>query len=171
MNHEYRNEYRQIEREAIWTGWRIIFAIIILSVIGTAAKFIFWPVRMAGKTLDGAERVIEKELMPEALNQKYNWLKEQASAIRAQKAKIDLLRGNFTTAMARAEGRQLSRTAEERLFTQEQDLQNTILAYNTLVGSYNGEMSKWHTAFVNVGAMPQGWQDVAPAKFPEYINQ
>lgn len=171
MNTEYRKEYRNIEREAFWTGWRILFAVFVLGGIALLGKVIFWPARLASEAIDSASRVITKELMPEALNQKYNWFKEQASAIRAQRAKIDLMRGNMKAANARAEGRQLSRTAEERLFTQEQDFQNTILAYNSMIGAYNGEMAKWHTEFANFGAMPNGWSDITPTKFPDYITE
>jgi uncharacterized protein YukE len=96
------------------------------------------------------ERTLNAELGPKALNQKYEWFANAANEIKVQKQNIDNLRfRNEQLVFDLGPRSNWSRSTEDTYAQYQTELYGTIANYNRLVGEYNSEMSKCHTAPMN----------------------
>lgn len=102
--------------------------------------------------------VAQKEFGTSALLKKYEWFKDQASAIQKKRADITYYEGAIKEETDREEKRMLRA-----------ELRGIVTVHNQLVSEYNAQMSKFNYRFTNKGDLPQSNLDPLPREFQEYI--
>ncbi len=81
----YRNDFRSGEKDAYWTGGRVILAIVVLTIVLGGIGFVFnW--------FGDAGNVVQKEYAPIAMLAKYEWFINQSEAIKKMDADMKIYR-------------------------------------------------------------------------------
>lgn len=143
-----------------------LFSCLMLTITTILLTCIVWTF----STCNSASVVMEQELSPKAINEKYNSFKETASQIQAQQENLKVLSDrNREFKEALGEDRKTQLRTDKEIFAQYQsELSGAVANYNRLVANYNAEMLKWHTKFANFGDLPVGWEKDVPPKFSTF---
>lgn len=135
----------------------VVLAIVVLLVLNAGGWF-------ASRTV----QVMQNELDPVVLQQKYEWFKDAAAQADAKRASL----GVYEHKLARVKAlTNLDRTDREQLMTWEQEYAGVKLSYNDLAAEYNAQMAKWNWRFCNRGTLPAGATETLPREFKPYIGE
>jgi hypothetical protein len=145
-------------------GWifMIILAFVLLWIVGAALGWF-------GRAAD----VVQQEVDPAVLLQRYQWFKDAAAQLDAQHANISVYENRFKS-IGGSVGTcppNLNRTAQEQCFVWVQEVSGIIASYNDLAAQYNSQMSKINWRFTNVGQLPKGASEPLPREFRQYQYQ
>lgn len=132
--------------------FRVLIIVSILVLVSYGCSTCSW-------FANGVAGIVDKELSPGSLNNKYGWFKDAYARIDSFNANI----AQLTNKIRSLEGmyKDVKRTdwASSDISSYNQWLaerDGVIAAHNRLAAEYNSEMSKWHTAFTNAGNLPVG---------------
>lgn len=145
-------------------GWvfLICVAVIALWLIGAVLGWF-------GRAAD----VVQQEIDPAVLLQKYSWFKDAAAQLDARHADIVVYEHRF-----QAIGGKIGecpqggdRVSREQCMVWVQEVSGIIASYNDLAAQYNAQMAKINWRFTNRGQLPQGASEPLPREFRAYQYQ
>jgi hypothetical protein len=142
-------------------GWMVLI-VIGISVLFFVATVLGW----FGRAAD----VVQQQIDPAVLLQKYSWFKDAAAQLDARHADIDVYQNRF-----KAIGGTLGtcpqgadRVTREQCLVWVQEVSGIIASYNDLAAEYNAQMAKWNYRFTNIGDMPKGADTALPREYRAY---
>lgn len=138
-------------------GIGILTVLVALLVINYACDY-------AGRTA----AVVDQQIDPAVLQQKYEWFKDAAAQLDKKQADIKVYQARINE-MKKIPN--LDRTDREQLMVWQQELAGVKASYNGLAAEYNAQMSKWNWRFCNVGDLPKGATEPLPREFKPYEEQ
>lgn len=118
--------------------------------------------------------VVQKEIGPNALLQKYMLLKEMHAQLEKKQADIKVYQTRVKGMEDSYKGEPRSRWARED--REQYNLWMTEVAgvkasYNDLAAQYNAKMAEVNWRFTNVGDLPQGATEPLPRNYAPYVEQ
>lgn len=138
-------------------GILIFFGLIALSIFSFAANW-----------FGSAATVVQQQIDPAVLQQKYEWFKDASAQLDKKQADIQVYESRLQHQKCDAA---TDRVKEEQCMVWEQETAGVIASYNSLAADYNSEMSKWNWRFTNVGQLPQGASTPLPREYKPYEIQ
>lgn len=146
------------EREILDTSWRWLWvSIAMFSLIG-AFGLIFSIVHCG---VAETAQVVDNEVGPQALLDKYRYFKRTAAAIEARQADIEIMQKRADDTQ-NTYGKDASKWPRDVRESHAQDRDSAMalkLSFNKMAAEYNAAMSDRFKAFLNVGDMPRGWPE------------
>jgi hypothetical protein len=118
-----------------------------------------------------AARVVDEEVGPAALRDKYEWFKRASAALDKKQADMDVYASRITGMeedYADTPRSGWAREDREQFNIWRSELAGVKASYNTLAASYNAEMAMFYTRFLNAGMLPQGAKDAPPREYRMY---
>ncbi len=168
---DYRNEFRNYERDVYWTlprvfGW--LFVVMVgCSVLGIGACAL----GLIGGAATNAAAVVQKEFYPDALLKKYEWFKDASAALDKKAADIGVYDGRLRSQVTLyGPAAKWPRDVREQAAIWMSEEAGIKASYNQLASEYNAEMVKFNWRFTNVGDVPQGGQPVQ-REYRPYLEQ
>ena len=142
-----------------YVGWAAlaIAALIAVNVIGYVWSY-----------ADRAAEVVDKEIDPAVLLQKYMWFKDASAQLDKKVADIAVYDARFKKANC---GATADRVSREQCMVWDQEEAGIIASYNGLAAEYNSQMAKINWAFTNVGQLPRGATEPLPREYKPYQYQ
>ena len=141
-------------------------------IVGMAGAFLLIGViGYAFGWLGEAGHVAQAELGPQALLDKYNWLKEahaQLDKKRADMAVYETRNKSLDDAYKGQPRSAWSREDREQWATWQSELAGIKASYNDLAARYNAKMAEVQWRFTNVGTLPQGATEPLPREYAPY---
>ena len=163
----YRDEYKNYQRETFWTLPRFLFALLIIALgFGLLSYFLGF----VGNTA----KTVEKEFFPSTLLSKYEWFKDAAAALDKKQADIqvyDRRLKELSVSYSGVKRNQWARDDREQYSIWMSEEAGVKASYNQLAAEYNAQMAKFNYRFTNVGDLPQGSDRPLPRAFKPYINE
>jgi hypothetical protein len=146
------------EREALDASWRWFFAIIGMLVVAGAIGLIY---NIAHNAVVETAQVVDNEVGPQALLDKYRYFKRMAAAIEARQADIEIMqkRADDTRQTYGSDASKWPRDVRESHAQDRDSAMALKLSFNKMAAEYNTAMSDRFKAFLNVGDMPKGWPE------------
>jgi hypothetical protein len=150
----------------------IFRGVLILSLVGLGVVGI-----RACEYMNQAGKVVEQQVAPGVLLQRYNDFKDTLASLDAIMADIKAQQSNLEATVAAqvdADGKPLpqSQWPQDVRFDYSQsrkELLGKIQAYNKLASDYNAAMAKWQYNFTNVGSLPKGADKPLPREVRKYV--
>lgn len=150
-----------------------ILRLSLVVLFGVSTSSCVNPVRFWSESSRQATNVALKEYGPEAVNRKYQWLKEAREALDQKKANIAArqavlqeLEANYSE-VSRSEWAKSDLT-EYNLARSE--LTGSKEAYNNLAAQYNAEIKKVTVGIANYGVEPPTGFDGLPTEYAPYTE-
>jgi hypothetical protein len=163
----YRDDYRQFEKESIWTIPRaILLGGFLIAGVGTLGYVGGW--------FSETAKVAQDEFGPRALLTKYEWFKDASAALDQKLATIKVYQTKTSALRDDYKGQARStwaRDDREQLSIWESEVAGVKASYNELAAQYNSEMAKFNWRFANIGQLPQGALTPLPREFKPYTEE
>ena len=165
------SEWKSIERSAekgpTRLGIKILVIVGVLSVVGIG-------IGVVTNFIGEGAQVLQEEVGPRALRDKYAWFKNAYAQLDKKNADIKVYQGKLTGMEADYEG--VPRKDWDRVDKQTHqqwtaEVAGVTASYNSLAAEYNAEMAKFYTRFTNVGMLPQGGGGEIPREVAVYKTQ
>lgn len=132
-----------------------LVALVLFGIIGKACWF-------AQRTV----KVIQQEVDPVVLQQKYEWFKNTLAELDKKKADIQIYESKIKSFKSMVG--KFDRTDKENLMVWEQEKLGVKASYNSLAAEYNAQMAKWNWRFTNHGELPKGSTQTLPREVRSY---
>lgn len=145
-------------------GWLFLIAVAIA---------VLWFVGAAFGWFGSAVTVVQQQIDPAVLLQKYSWFKDASAQLDARHADIAVYENRFK-AIGGTMGtcpQSADRVTREQCMVWVQEVSGIVASYNELAAEYNSQMSKWNWRFANVGQLPKGATEPLPREFKPYQYQ
>ncbi|MBC7996575.1 MAG: hypothetical protein IAF58_01435 [Leptolyngbya sp.] len=122
--------------------------------------------------------VVEREVAPAVLLQRYNRFKDTLASLDAIKADIKVYQAT-RDAIKAGQVDENGKSIPQGQWPQDvrfdygqsqKEIAGKISAYNKLAGEYNADMSKAQFAFTNVGSLPKGATEALPRAVRDYVD-
>lgn len=139
---------------------------IVAAVIGGIGYAFSW----CGETAS----VVQQEVGPKAILQKYMLLKEMHAQLDKKLADIKVYQGRLKSMEESYNGQSRSKWAREdreQYNVWSSEVAGVKASYNELAAQYNAKMAEVNWSFANVGQLPQGATEVLPRSYAPYIEQ
>jgi|GEM_PF-6931792 len=146
-------------------------------IIIVLCLFLIPGVFIAAKSTWFLERTVDvaqKELDPQELLRKYDWLKSAQASLDAKLSTIEVDNGKIKameTSYAGVARNQWAETDAVQYNQWQAERDGVKASYNNLAAEYNTRMSEVHWSFSNVGGVPKGRTGTLPKEYREYITQ
>ncbi len=141
-----------------------------LVIIGVVFVWVGSTLNWCGETA----QVAQQELGPNALLQKYMWLKEAHAQLDKKQADIKVYQGSLQSLADQYQGVPRTKWAREDRDAYNQksaEIAGTIASYNDLAAQYNAKMAEVNWAFTNVGQLHKGATDPLPREYAPYRTE
>lgn len=157
---------KENRKTALWLFGASLVAVVVFVAGATAIGMVVSGIR-------GSAAVIKQELNPQELNEKYEWFKDAYASLDAKKANIDVFDNSVTEnkELYGEDANEWPMLVRADYLLNRNEVKAMKASYNRLAGSYNAEMAKWHTSFVNVGRLPQGGGGEIPREVADYTTE
>jgi len=109
-----------------------------------------------------ASTVVQEELDPRTLLNRYEWFKDTAARLDSMKANIHVYEARLKNPPT------TDRLDREQRNQWTNEVAGLRAAYNKLAAEYNAAMAKINYRFCNAGGLPQGADTVLPREFRSY---
>ena len=143
----YRNEFRNTERDFIWTAPRIFLALLaIIAALGTTGYFMGW--------FRETTNVVQEEYGPKAMLKKYTWFVDKSNAIKKMDEDVAIFRSRVALVDSAYGPTDKMDVITKELYRNkklnaETDLAAVISTRNNLVKDYNAQSEKFNWAPFN----------------------
>lgn len=150
------------------TGFFKIFGAVVIAgaAIGTCSYAFGW----CGETA----KVVQDEVGPRALLDKYSWLKEAHAQLEKKQADIKVYQAEKQSIVEQNKGIPRNKWAREDRDSYNMTatvVSGVIASYNDLAAQYNSKMAEVQWRFTNVGDLPKGADVPLPREYAPYQTQ
>lgn len=113
--------------------------------------------------------VVQQEIDPAVLLQKYSWFKDASAALDKKVADISVYNSKLKSLTdIYGPAREWPRDVREQAAIWASELAGIKASYNSLAAEYNSQMSKINWAFTNLGQLPKGATTPLPREYKPY---
>lgn len=166
-----RDSWDSYERAAERGPLSLFFKVMIpVAIMGAALGTCGYAFNWCSKTAE----VVQDEVGPRALLDKYMWLKDAHAQLEKKQADIKVYQvglNNISAQYYKIPRNKWAREDRDAYNIRSTEVAGVIASYNDLAAQYNAKMSEVNWKFTNVGDLPRGASEPLPREYAPYRTE